>query len=416
MQFPDGFEWGATLSAYQVEGVQAPSDWWRWEQRPGRIRDGASAWPGAAHADRYRDDLALARKLGLSGLLLVLEWSRIEPEPGGFDPVALDHYAAELDAANQAGLAPLLAFQHVTLPAWFAKKGGWTATDAPETFVRYVETTAKRLGALCTRCIPVYEPLVAVERGYGYGDWPPGTPSWIKIQRACRLLADAHRLVANRVRDAVPGAAIGLSAHVPACQPDSPHSPWDLRVARARMRRAMNWVEALTDTADFIAVGCPGAERIRIDPWRASQHWARRIPWESGGAQCVRPDPAALGRVLDWAATLGKPIYVAGMGTAEAGDEARCRFVLDHIAVAGQAMERGAPIKGYYARSLLDGFEWDAGYSTRYGLVHVDRRNMARTPNRSAYLFKEISEAGGLTEGLIARYAPGWTPPQVALP
>ena len=83
--FPVNFLWGTSQSGHTVEGGNFASDWWRWEQRPGHIADGSISKQCSGHFDRFREDFDLARDLGHKSILISLEWSRIEPEAGGFD-------------------------------------------------------------------------------------------------------------------------------------------------------------------------------------------------------------------------------------------------------------------------------------------------------------------------------------------
>jgi beta-glucosidase/6-phospho-beta-glucosidase/beta-galactosidase len=114
--------------------------------------------------------------------------------------------------------------------------------------------------------------------------------------------------------------------------------------------------------------------------------------------------------VLLEAAALGLPLVIAGAGLPQEEDPERCRYILDHTHVTGCALEGGIDVRGYFHRSLLDGFEYDHGFTRRYGILHVNRETLARTPNPSAYLLKDIAEARGIRTGAVARYCPGWEP------
>jgi beta-galactosidase len=102
------------------------------------------------------------------------------------------------------------------------------------------------------------------------------------------------------------------------------------------------------------------------------------------------------------------PIVVTGNGVATTDDGIRCRYLLDHLAEVRRAMEDGVDIRGYFHRSLLDSFEWTRGYSVRYGLFHVDKTTKTRTPNQSAFLYKEFCESGAVRRGTVAQFCPGW--------
>ena len=107
MRLPETFLYGATIGAHQVEGGDFESDWWRWEQRPSRIRDGETSERGADHFTRYRADLQLARKLGHNAVCISLSWPRIHPASDTFDMKVLEHYSNVLQQAKECGMTPV---------------------------------------------------------------------------------------------------------------------------------------------------------------------------------------------------------------------------------------------------------------------------------------------------------------------
>ena len=123
------------------------------------------------------------------------------------------------------------------------------------------------------------------------------------------------------------------------------------------------------------------------------------------------PDPGGLESLIGEMGSYGVPILIAGNGVAADDDGARCRFSLDHVATVWRCVQSEADVRGYLHYALLDGFEWADGLSARYGLIHVDHDSQARTPNPSAYLYKDICESNGLRPGVPARFCPGWRAP-----
>ncbi len=147
-RFRDGFLWGTATSSHQVEGDNRANDWWEWEQRPGKIRDGSTSgnaaewWQGRAERD-----LAEARALGQNAHRLSLEWSRLEPEPGRWDDAAFARYRALFRAARALGMTLMVTINHFTLPAWLARRGGWLAREAASEFSELARRAATELGA-----------------------------------------------------------------------------------------------------------------------------------------------------------------------------------------------------------------------------------------------------------------------------
>src|SRR5258708_39938498 len=122
IRFPDGFLWGAATAAHQIEGNNVNNDWWRAEEAgllPYRSEDACDSW------NRWAEDIALLRQIGLNAYRLSIEWARIEPEPGEFDQAALDTYRRQLEGLPHAGIEPMVTLHHFTSPPWLAARGGW---------------------------------------------------------------------------------------------------------------------------------------------------------------------------------------------------------------------------------------------------------------------------------------------------
>mgnify|MGYP000844176951 FL=1 len=426
--FPPEFLWGATLSAHAVEGGHFASDWWRWEQRSGRIADGTTSQTGCAHAARFREDIALARKLGLNALLVSLEWSRLEPREDDPDSEALAHYREVLETMAAEGLEPVVALHETTLPEWFASKGGWLRADAAHLFSRYASRVGEALGGMSRYWVPMLTPVGTVRMAYLTGLWPPGRRNLLAGWKALRHMARGHAAAYRALREHAPEALIGASVPGEIVRPSDDTRPWDLRVARweqalsntvwpaaltsGRWPRPLGTDRTLAGTVDFVGISYSGVRRVRFRPGRGG--CALQVNAEGGRAapHDGEPDADGLAAVLRDVAGFGKPLMVLGNGLATGDDGARRHYLLDHVAALQSAVEAGMDVRGYMYRSLLDGFEWDRGYSARYGLVHVGGGSMARTPNTSAYLYKDIAASGGIRKGALARYCPDWDPPE----
>lgn len=413
--FPPGFAWGATLNSHKVEGGDFASDWWAWEQRPGRIAGGATSEAGAGHYARIQEDAALAGKFGLNALLVAPSWARVQPAVNTVDEDALAHYAAFFEALRHQGVEPFCALWAVAAPAWFTNRGGWRQPEAPELFARYARRFAECAAHVCNKWIPVFEPERWLSAACLEGRWPGGAGPGAYF-RASRNLVAAQERAARVLRKTDPKAQVGVAVRGVACRPENRYSSWDLRAARRECARFHHrFLARLLKRGarpDFIGVGYYGRGRIRFAPLHPRRRFAC---WtDAQGA----PKPAAhteahragLAHVLADLNRYGLPLYITGNGVPTEDDAVRRRFLLDHVAQLQAALARGIPVAGYFHRALLDGFEWTRGFDARYGLIHVDRRTGARTPNESAFLLKEIAQAGAITAGAVHRLAPGWQP------
>ena len=419
--FPKQFLWGATTSAHSVEGSDFDSDWWRWEQRPGRVVGQATSKVAADHFARFEDDFRLACKLGHKAHLFSLSWSRIEPEEGSFDGAALSHYAAVFEALATNGMEPVCVLQHISLPEWFAAQGGWVRRDSPTAFVRYAGTVAENLGGMCRIWIPIFEPMYFVDTAFLHGCRPPEERNPMKAFRVLRHLMEAHARCYDLLHARQPDSIVGIGIRGRRFQPEDPNSPWDFRAARRESARYAHWIpravtkgrffrglaprDAWMNRADFVGLSYYGQETVRF-----SAMASRRLCIRPTGPRArPRPDPHGFRDLLIEMASHQLPLLVTGNGLATDDDVRRAHFLLDHVSVLNQAREDGLDIRGYFHRSLLDGFEWGEGYRPRYGLIHVDRATLGRTPNGSAYLFKDICETGWPHAGTLRRLCPTWT-------
>ena len=425
-EFPDSFLWGAALSAYAVEGGNTQNDWGRWEQRAGRIRDDANAMAGSDHFNRYEADFDLAKKLGCRSLFFPIEWNRVHPAPEAFDETAIAHYHAVLDALVSRGIEPVCMLHHVTAPTWFSDRGGWAAASAPEAFARYTERMAWEYASKCRWWIPLHEPVYTLTMGYIERLWPPASANLIKATRAQENVAAAQTLAYDAIHEQRSDTMVGISVRGRVFAPLDERSSWDLRTARREHRRCnlfyfnvitegrWPWFEGgkrnISEAMDFVALSYFGSETVRFAALKPSRLLAQLT--DSAGNVLPEPrprtDPGGLRALLRRMGRYDAPIVVTGNGIATADDGVRCHYLLDHLGVIRSCLDEGVDIRGYFHYSLLDGFEWTDGYSARYGLIHVDRETFARTPNPSAYLYKDICEHGALREGAIAKHCPDW--------
>lgn len=416
LALPKDFLWGATLGAYAVEGGDFTSDWWHWSQRPGRIRDGATAQEAAGHFTRWRDDIALASKLGLRALCLSISWSRVCPEGPDPAPGALAHYAAVFAELKRAGIAAVAVLHEVNQPRWFLDKGGWLAPKSPARFESYARGAAEAFARDCAWWIPIWEPGFAAMMRHGLGLWPPGAGGPLARRRAFAHQAAAHRAAREALRDVNPEVRVGLSLRADALAPLDPESPWDARAAR-RETHALGAaaIEAAGGAAalDFLMLSRDGAQQIRFWPgaWRRAFAQSVDAAGKPAAADAFAPDPAGFREALLHFGALGLPILAACAPPLANTDAARESFLLDHLHALDRAAREGAPAAGFFWRTFLDGFAWQRGFLARQGLVHVDFDSGARTPNGIAYLYKGVIESGRLQPGIVERHCPGWRPP-----
>lgn len=378
------------IRAHCDEGEDFASDWWHWEQRPGRIHESATSQIGAGHLQKWREDIALVRKLGFDGLTISLSWARIQPSPEAFDEEALAHYEDVFAFARFLDLALTTILWDVALPKWFADGGGWRNPQAPKQFAHYAHTIAERLGAHCSRWIPAHQPEWWLDRSSVEQVWPSGARGWWPARPVARHMAESLVAAAGAIRAVEKDAQIGHSLRWRSVEPSDPHSPWDFRACQWATHRwntlFLDYLQRHETTPDFLLAARGGHWRVRFSPFQFRKAFveATEIVNQVGHAGARL---AAVSQHLREAGAT-TPLHWLHDAPAE-GEEARCAALQE---VWNTVAEADTPCAGLVATPFLDGFDFLNGYAARRGLIHVDHEDLSRTPNADAYLWQEYNQ------------------------
>jgi beta-glucosidase len=431
-RFPDGFLWGAATSAHQVEGGNTLNDWWRFEQLPGKIHGGALSGAACRHYERFDQDFALAQADGHNAHRLSLEWSRIEPERGRFDPGAVAHYHAVLASLKRHGLLPMVTLHHFTNPLWIADRGGWENHETVGHFCAFVRFCAREFGGEVDWWCTVNEPEVFAFRGWSEGVWPPGehdeSAALVVIAHQLEAHGHAYRILHEEDRTDADGdglaARVGFAKHCPQLEADRWWFPLD--GLRAHFENAV-FNDAVISAAvtGEIALSIPGARPVRrhVPELEKSLDWFGLNYYTRWKVRMFAPDPHVTRRGaektdLDWeiypagierallrVARAGVPVLVTENGFADARDSFRSRAMVEYLLHVGRAMDRGVRVLGYFHWSLLDNFEWADGFKGRFGLYRVDFGDPERPRHRTrgAEVFASIARANGIQREVVAR-------------
>jgi beta-glucosidase len=386
LEFPGGFLWGAATSAHQVEGSNVNNDWWHDEHTRGTAI-GEPSGDACDSYHRYPNDLDLVADVGLNAYRFSLEWSRIEPEPGELSRAALDHYARVIDGCLQRELTPVLTLQHFTLPRWFAREGGWRRHDAAERFARFCEAVLPLCSSVRWVCT-INEPNVAAifanpeaQKQMGNGGLPEPDAQIVEA-----LIAAHHR--AREIVGSLGGVNVGWTVANQAVEAE-PGCEEEAR--RYKRSREDPFLEVARDDA-FVGVQSYSRTMVGRDgPYVLdSEHPRTQTGWEYF--------PAALRIAVEytWTMTRGTPILVTENGIATDDDEQRIRYTDEALRGLHQAIASGIDVRGYLHWSLLDNFEWFAGYRPTFGLAAVDRTTFARRPKPSAGWLGAVAGANAL--------------------
>lgn len=387
------FFWGVATSAHQVEGGLS-NDWTEWEKKNAEVlaREARSrVWPrhilerfpspldlenyrsGRAtdHYNRFRDDIRLARDMGVSAYRFSIEWSRVEPEEGKFNNEAIEHYRAVIRALRENGLEPFVTLWHFAHPVWFSKKGGWESKTATRDFLRFVERLADEFKNDVSFWIILNEPALWAADAYLFGSKPPGERSFSSLVRVYFSLARTQRRAYAVLKKINPAFEIGIAESMEYCAHAGIRALWDYF-------RNFFFISRVLTSIDFIGVNY----YKRVGFWGKDAGQVSDMGWELY--------PEGLGYFLRAAARFGKPLYVTENGIADARDEKRADFIRRHIDEVIRARADGVAVKGYFHWSLLDNFEWSDGFWPRFGLFEVNYKTQERIPRESVRVYREL--------------------------
>lgn len=432
IRFPDGFMWGAATAAHQVEG-NLRNDWTDFEKQPGRVAHGDTSEVGVDHYNRFDADFALAADMGHNVHRLSLEWSRLEPEKGKYDPQAVAHYHEVFRSLKRHGMKPMVTLHHFTNPLWVSAQGGWLSEETLKDFERFADFVAREYGAEVDWWITVNEPNVYAFHSYDAGIWPPAHKNREEALQVMANLARAHALAyralhkADRTDADGDGAAaqIGLSQHLAIFDPFNGWNPLDHlyvyfndQVFNRAMLKAVT-----TGELDF---GIPGAKGVRAQLPEAKSsvdfigiNYYTRWRVTSFGPKDRLATPGAPTNDLGWelypeglyrALKLADgysrlpdgrrvPVIVTENGMDDRKGEGRSAYLVQHLKEVARAIQDGVDVRGYVHWTLTDNFEWVEGYASRFGLYRIDRtpgKNLERIPTETVEVFKAIAESNAL--------------------
>ena len=425
LMFPPDFLWGTATAAYQVEGYNTKSDWWAWEQEDGRILQNhksglASNWWANAEAD-----LDAAAEMGTNAHRLSLEWSRIEPEPSVFDASALARYREILQGMHNRGIEPMVTLHHFSNPSWLVEKGDFNSSIVVEYFQRFTAKVVNVLGDLIPKWITINEPMVYVFMRYLEGAFPAGKHSgWAGALRAIPNLLRCHAAAYHTIKAQLPEALVGVSKNMAVLQARSGSSAIS-RWWAGRLDWLFNrmWLDSVQDgrlhfpigrskipnlarTFDFLGLNYYTRFYVNFPPFGEllSQEWGPDAVVSDGNYGELYP--AGLFQMIEQLLPYKKPIYITENGVPDEADRLRPSFIISHLREVWRAISFNYPVMGYYHWSLVDNFEWDRGWTQRFGLIGLDVETQERVWRGSGRLYQDICRSGGLTSHQAEKYVP----------
>jgi beta-glucosidase len=423
--FPKGFLWGTATAAHQVEGNNTNNNWWKWEQE-GHTADKSGLacdwWSG-----RWKEDFDRAVETGQNAHRLSVEWSRIQPAPDRWDEDALERYRSILRGLRDRNLTVMVTLHHFTDPLWLSEMGGWTTQAVVPLFEKFVRKTADALKEYCSLWCTINEPNVYALESYADRKFPPGLADLRLAMRVEANLLRGHAAAYRAIHAIQPEARVGFAHHHRPMLPRYSWFPLDVLernihfsainmafpsgILTGVMRTPLGntRIPEAKNTQDFFGLNYYSQDTVAFDLRQPGELFGRRYyPKGSdiaeGGMNANLPE--GLFNSIKWALQFKVPILITENGIEDSKDILRPRYMAGHIHQVWRSVNFNWPVRGYFWWSLVDNFEWERGWTQRFGLWELDVETQARRKRPSADLYAAICKENGITSEMVQKYCP----------
>jgi beta-glucosidase len=452
--FPAEFLWGSATAAYQIEGAagedgREPSIWDTFSHTPGKVLAGDTGDVADDHYHRYQSDVEAMARLGLQAYRFSISWPRVLPG-GRLNQKGADFYSRLVDALLERDIAPVATLYHWDLPQHLEDAGGWPVRETALRFAEYAEQIGRVLGDRVQMWTTLNEPWCAAFLGYAAGVHAPGRTDPAAALAAAHHLNLGHGLAVRALRGVVSPSArhsVTLNLHQVRGDADAVRRVDAVanRIFLEPMLNAVYPADLVSGTAQitdwsFVRDGDEASIAAPIDVLGVNYYAPAQVRQWNGTGERDTSDGHGLGPGSPWVGCdnvefvalpgpyteMGWPIDATGLtellhrvhreypnlpimitenGAAfddkleadgRVHDDPRIAYLRDHLAAVADAIAAGVDVRGYFAWSLLDNFEWAYGYSKRFGLIHVDYDSQERTWKDSAHWYRDVIAANAL--------------------
>jgi beta-glucosidase len=436
--FPPDFRFGVATAAFQIEGSagRGTTIWDSFCRVPGAIADGDTGDVACDHYHRWAVDIELMASLGVESYRFSIAWARVLPDGRTRSRHGLDFYRRLIERLLELGIEPIATLYHWDLPQSLQDAGGWASRDTAERFGEYAAMLADEYGDIVDQWITQNEPFVAAFLGHAEGTKAPGLRDWPTALRVSHHLLLSHAFGRDAIKSADPSAQVGVALNLDPIHPATAHAA-DIAAAGRGDGYLNRWfldpllraaypddmlafyeerfgtfdavhdgdLDAIGAPLDFLGVNYYRPETIRYAPSAGPLEIKPVARPGNKTAMGWQVDPHGLREMLarlreDYAPV---PIYITENGAAfedpapngepYVDDPRRTTYLQGHIEAVRQAIADGSDVRRYCVWSFIDNFEWEHGYSKRFGIVHVDFETQRRLPKRSALWYRDYIAA-----------------------
>ena len=463
--FRDDFVWGVASSAYQIEGRDAEDGCgkmiWDTFTEEGRILDGQTAYVACDNMHRYKEDYAMMRLLGIKAYRFSVSWARLMPEgTGRVNEKAVALYRDMITEMKKNGIEPYLTMYHWELPQALQDRGGWLNEEIIQWFGEYAKVVAENFSDLCEYYFTLNEPQCFVGLGHLSGVHAPGKKmSYAETFQIAHNALRAHgQAVINLRKYAKRTVKIG---YAPTCGMAYPatESPEDIEAARKVLfsfeNPIDNWTwnvawfsdpvflgkypeEGLQKFKEYLPVITEEDMKLIAQPLdfmgqNIYNGYAVRAG-KNGEPEYAHREPGYPKTAANWPVTpecfywgvkflyerYKLPLYITENGMSchdivssdgKVHDPNRITFLDLYLSALQRAVDNGVDVRGYFLWTFLDNFEWDKGYTERFGIVHVDFTTQKRIAKDSAFWYQDVIRSNGKTLSINDKKYPVYASP-----
>jgi beta-glucosidase len=425
--FPKGFLWGTATASHQVEGNNTNNNWHAWEEAGHTVHKSglAADWWGG----RWREDFDRAVETGQNAHRFSLEWSRIQPTPDSWDEEAIEKYRSMLKGLKERNMTALVTLHHFTDPLWVSERGGWESDAIVPLFEKYVRKVVDALKEYTNLWVTINEPNVYALSGYGIGAFPPGKKDLKQAMRVLGNMIRGHAAAYRAIHELQPESRVGYALHYRPMVPRVNWSPLDRLMRNIRYNGVnMGFPSAISTgvmksplgnqnipeakgTQDFLGLNYYSVDTVWFDITKPGEMF-------SNGGYPKDADMSDTGMIANIATGIydsikwinrtypNLPIIITENGVEDFDDHLRPRYLAEHLHQVWRAVNFNWPVKGYFHWSLVDNFEWERGWTQRFGLWGLDIDTQKRIRRPSVDLYAEICKENGISSEMVQKYCP----------
>jgi beta-glucosidase len=426
--FPRKFLWGTATSAYQIEGLNTNTNWSIWEKTPGMIHNGQTSgiacnwWSGL-----WREDLNRANSTFQNAHRLSIEWSRIQPEADRWDQSALDHYRQILQGMVDRNITPMVTLHHFTEPLWIYEKGGWENPEIVFLFSEFVRRSVEGLKEFCNHWITINEPNIYVYEGYIEGVFPPGKKDLEAAFYVMENMIKGHSAAYEIIHSIEPASKVGVATNYRPLWPNTKWSPLD-RLLSIILNKNFNQafidcvmtgklnfalksrnINQAKDRLDFIGINYYSADNIKFNLFKPKKLFFESfhpVGSEISENGFISNNPNGLSEAISWASKFNLPIFITENGIEDSIDILRPQYLLEHLYQLWRSANLNPLVKGYFHWTLVDNFEWERGWSQRFGLWGLDINNQTRIRRKTVDLYALICKGNNINPEIVNKFCP----------